>query len=159
LTAGSDAARSCRRCTFTAALLLLLGCGDSPTVANPECEAITPLRIGEPVEAFLGPDDPTYEGGHIDFYGLRVSAEATLRITLASGSVDPFLYLFDDNAHVIAQAYAPSPSVPGETESAVLYWTMYPGCHLVGASTWSPGATGDYTLEAVETVGPSLERP
>ena len=110
MTAGSDAARFCRRCVLSAALLLLCGCGDTPTVADPDCEAITPLYIGQPVAAFLSPDDPTYQGGYIDLYGLRVGGQGTVRITLESAMVDPFLYLFDDGAHVIAQAYAEEPA-------------------------------------------------
>ena len=101
------------------------------------------------MESFLAPGDPTYEGGHIDFYGLRVDAETTVRITLESAAVGPFLYLFDADAHVVAQAFAPEPAPPESTESAVLLRTLPPGCHVIGASSWSPGETGDYTL-AVE---------
>ncbi|MEJ2504241.1 MAG: hypothetical protein P8177_13170 [Gemmatimonadota bacterium] len=154
MSAGRDDVPPGWKYVLGAALLLLGACGDDPAMVQPGCEQVPPVYPGEPVESFLSPGDATYEGGYIDYHGLRVGPRRTLRITLASAAVEPFLYLFDADATVVAQAFAPDPSPPGETETAVLIWTLAPGCHMLGATSWVPGSTGRYRLLVEELQDP-----
>lgn len=151
MTARRDAARVSRWLCVAAAALFPSACGDDPTAIAPECEAVPALVPGEAVSGALGRSDPVYEGAHIDFYGLRLTRTTTTTLTMSSTSLDPFLYLFGPGMEVITQHFAPEPTGPGELETASVTWTLEPGCHLVGASAWTPDTTGVYRLTAEET--------
>lgn len=151
MTAGRDVARPCRWPCVAAAVLSLSACGDDPTAAEPVCEEAIPLLVEGAVEGALTRTDAVYERAYVDYFGLQIDRPTTVTLVLGSTDVDPFLYAFAADLSVVAQAFSQRPAPRGEWESASLTRTFEPGCHLVGASAWSPGSTGGYSLRAEAT--------
>lgn len=153
MTAGSDAARPRRSGVLsTATLLLLAGCGDTPTAQDPVCRGAQPIlageTAGETLDGALTTRDALFRGAHIDYYALELADPATIRVELASAELDPLLFLFDERGAIRAQAFDSLGAPPGEPETAALSAPLEPGCHLLGASSWVDRATGRYTLHA-----------
>lgn len=129
-----------------AAAAACLACGDSATGPAPVCDEAPGIIIGEPVEGRLTTNDESLAGAYVDFYSLRLSDPGDLRITLASTELDPLLLVLDDQGDVQDQAFDPFGEPAGTLEIAVLDSIFPPGCHILGASAWRPGATGAYIL-------------
>jgi hypothetical protein len=135
--------RTRRTLTVLLAVLAPLGCGDDGVAPLPACAAAPRLVPGQAVTTTFAPGDPRRGGAPIHYYAVLPAGEASVRISMTSGTVDPFLLLLDGGGQVIAQAFDP---VPAQFQRAVLERRLEPGCHLLAATTWSRGLTGPYSL-------------
>lgn len=141
--------RPARRCVAALVVCsILAGCGDDPLATGLSCSEYPPLQAGTPREGVLSTSDPLLENAHIDYYGLLISEPGTLRVTMASQELDPFILLFDARARPLAQAYSATPG-----NQAVLTTGLGAGCFLIGATSWDQRARGRYTITA-EILGP-----
>lgn len=129
----------------------LAACGDDPTGPDPTCLQAPALAPGETVEGALTRGDDLFLGAHIDYYAVELADSATLQASLTSHRFDPFLYRLGPGRRVTHQAFDTTGASPGEPETAILQARVGPGCHLLGASSWAPAATGPYVLR-VDTV-------
>lgn len=160
MTAAGHEARPRRgRPALVLALCVLGGCGNDPASSHPPCEDVPAVAVGEGLDGTLSAGDRRFDGVFIDYYGLPLAAAADVVIRLSSTDLDPVLFLFDENGEVIAQAFDPEGTPPGELETARIFYEFTPGCHLIGASAFTRDTTGSYTLRLDEvqsnSVGPT----
>jgi hypothetical protein len=139
--AGTTVHRPIRRAALLG-LLLTTACGTDPAAVVPACLDAPVLPADELVTAALGPGDPRRGGSYIQYYSVRPTAPAALRLHMTAMSFDPFLFLLDGSGRVIGQGYGADPEAGRE---ASLESIVGPGCYLVGASSWAP-ASGSYSL-------------
>lgn len=132
-------------------ILPFAACGDDPTSTDLTCLQAPALTLGETVEGALSRGDDVFLRAYIDYYAVDLADSATLEATLTSDRFDPFLYRLGPGHRVRHQAFDTIGAPPGEPETAVLRARVGPGCHLLGASSWAPTATGPYIL-LVDTV-------
>jgi hypothetical protein len=159
LTAGRDAALSRPRLPHAVGVWLILlamiphlaACDDDPTGTDLTCLQAPALTPGETVEGALSRGDAVFLRAYIDYYAVDLADSATLEATLTSDRFDPFLYRLGPGRRVTHQAFDTIGAPPGEPETAILRARVGPGCHLLGASSWTPAATGAYVLR-VDTI-------
>lgn len=144
---------SARWLTAVCIVALCAACDGDPTAGDPVCSGETQVILGTPVDGVLREDDHRFAGAYIDYYGLQVDSTARLTVRMASTELDPFLLLFDAHGDVIAQAFHAVGTLPGVEQAPSITRSFDPGCHLLGATSYTPNATGAYTL-TVEPAGP-----
>lgn len=149
MTAGPDSA-SPRRWLAIAVLLAAAACGDAPTGAVPDCGEGAAIAVDGRVEGTLVQGDDRFAGGLVDYYSLQLPYAARLTTALTSTELSPLLLVFDADGDVVDQAFDPYGAPDGVEETAHLTRELAAGCHLLGASSWTPGQTGAYTLTVVD---------
>ncbi|MFW5947274.1 MAG: hypothetical protein ACOCUW_02170 [Gemmatimonadota bacterium] len=144
--AAGTATRSLAATLLVALGMSALACAESPSGPVPVCGDEPVLPVGRTVEGRLSDADDRLAGAYIDYYSLQLPERRRLTITLASPELTPLLVLLDENGAAVEQsfpAYAP-PDAPPETTS--ISWGFDAGCHLIGASSYAPDATGVYEI-------------
>lgn len=148
-----------------AALLLgyCLACDGNPTGQQPVCSDEFVVEPGDIVGGRLQADDRRLAGAYIDYFALQLAdAPDTLIVSVSSVELDPLLLVFVETADTMAQfqAFDSIGQPPGTEETASWVkpgdFPLPAGCHLIGASSWFPDATGAYTL-TVDTTTSLLE--
>ena len=61
--------------------------------------------------------------------------------------------VFDAAGTVVGQEFDPTGTPDGVEETVSLTRELSAGCHLLGASSWTPDATGTYTLTVLDADG------
>lgn len=158
MSSGSDAAHPGPWHILAVALLVLWGCDDGPTAAEPVCGEAPAVELGLPLQGRLSSGDALFQGALIDYYSLRLTDSTSVEVTLTSSQLDPFLYLFGPDGRLAAQAFDSLGTAEGQAESATIERRLPPGCHLLGASSWRRGGRGAYTLRADAMTGLSSAR-
>ena len=141
--------RTGRRLAAAALVALCAACDGDATGATSRCETATRLQLGDVIEGTLATGDARFAGAFVDYYAVQVSRSRRVIVSMSSTEVDPLILVFGDDGTAVQQAFQPVGSPPGTLETASLERALAPGCNLLGASSWVPGATGAYTL-AVE---------
>lgn len=129
-----------------AGLLLVAACGGGPTATVPQCGDPATLLPGDSVDGTLDSADDRFDGAFIDYYTLDSSGVRQFVFTHSSSDFDPLLLVFDASGEIVAQAFQEEGSPPGTNETAALLQTLDSGCFLLGATVWTRGDTGAYTL-------------
>lgn len=76
----------------------------------------------------------------VDLYAFRVTSETTVRVTMTSDDLDPYLLLFTSNST------EPIRQQPAEGDTAALTYRVNSGVFVIGANTATAGQTGTYTV-------------
>lgn len=135
----------------TGVVALALACGEDPTASEPVCGDQPPITVGASVEGALTEGDQRFADSYIDYYALQVDVTDRLTVTLSSTEMDPLILLFD-RGRVLEQAFHAAGSLPGVEEAPTITRSFSPGCHLLGASAFTPDTTGAYTLSVERAV-------
>lgn len=99
------------------------------------------LSVPTTVHGVLTPEDPTFEGSHYHSYTFTLDAPTALIIDLRSTSFDGYLYLLDDQGHIVAEnddgPFGLDPQLDVELPA---------GRYELIVTTYHPGEGGSYTL-------------
>jgi RHS repeat-associated protein len=82
-------------------------------------------------------------GSAADYYQLTGARGQTVTITLDSTDLDPVLFLWDSDCHVVAQ----NDDSRGGLNSRVIYTLPKDGIYLIEATRFQRAQSGDYSLE------------
>lgn len=135
-----------RRVAAAVLLILCAACDGDITGNAPVCGEEPAVSLGVPMAGELRGGDDRLAGAFVDYYSLELPDTARLVVTLTSTELDPLLLLLDSGGAVVDQAFDPLGTAPGVEETASMTRTFTPGCHLLGASAWTPDTTGAYIL-------------
>lgn len=134
-------------------MVLFAACGEDPTAGDPICVEQPTVTVNDAVQGTLSEEDDRFAGALIDYYALQVSTTARFTVRLSSTEMNPLLLRFNELGEVTAQAFYAEGTEPGVEESPSITQSFNPGCHLLGASAFTPDTTGAYVL-TVEEAGP-----
>lgn len=105
------------------------------------CEPPWSVMPGVSVSGVLAPSECEFDGRHIDLYQVFVAAGETVRITMSSIAVDPYLLFLDANFGLIEN----DNHEIGTTDARITYTAPASGFYLVVATS-AQRAEGAYTL-------------
>jgi hypothetical protein len=113
-----------------------------------------PIRIGDSVMGDLSSSDEVLDvdGSFIDWYSVNVSGDTRFGVTLRSQDFDAYLIVELPNGQFLEDDDSGG-SATGEmwgTDSALTVVTSDRGTVRIGVNSYSPGATGRYTLTVEE---------
>lgn len=113
----------------------------SALTPNP-CNHAIPYSIGAMANGTLASSDCALsDNSFIDYFGFNVSVSTSARFTLSSGSFDTFLYITDEDDHLLAV----DDDGGGGTNSS-LHILLGPGSYRAGANSYFGFTTGPYSL-------------
>lgn len=111
-------------------------------VLETSCEGLPVLQPGDTLAGTLSAADPTNpDGSHYDMYALTLAGSTTIRIDMASDSVDAYLAAFTEQGGLLGED-----DDGGEGTNARLTGTLDAGCYAVMATSFEPGELGGYTI-------------
>jgi len=107
---------------------------------------IVPLACGQTVSDSLAAGDPSStqrgQGFYADYYSVNGMAGQQVTISLSSAAFDAYLYLKDPSGAVVASANDSN----GTSNAQIVFTPATSGVYILEATSYSPGATGAYTL-------------
>lgn len=111
------------------------------------CVYAAPYTLGATVSAALTTTDCNSSGWYYDFYGLSLPpGQHSLRISMASSTFDAYVDLYKSFGDLVA---FDDDIQPGVIQNSQLDIILPSGSYVIGPNSYSPGATGPYTMSAV----------
>ena len=113
-----------------------------PTLGT--CSSYDPLTLGvADGGTLLGTDATDPNGYHFDAYRLQLAGDTRVEVSMTSDEVDSFLYLYSSTGTLIG-----FDDDTGNSANSLIDATLDAGCYIVVASSYDPGETGSYQIEA-----------
>jgi hypothetical protein len=111
------------------------------------CDFLRPHTLGGTSTGVLATRDcPLGDGSYIDFYSTTNPVAQWLLISMTSSAFDAFLFLNDPTGPLLAFSDDDNTS----TNSAIRI-LVASGSYVIGANSFSPGQTGQYTISSAIT--------
>jgi hypothetical protein len=111
------------------------------------CDFQRPHTLGGTSTGALATRDcPLGDGSYIDFYNMTNTVAQWFLISMTSSAFDAFLFLNDPTGPLLAFSDDDSTS----TNSAIRILAVS-GSYVIGANSFSPGQTGQYTISSALT--------
>jgi hypothetical protein len=136
-----------RRSLYACALLvsgaLLSGCSDSTFVDDQlGCDEVRSFSVGSTTSGRLSINDcQLQDGSAVDYYRVSISGSRNVHLLLTSDVIDPYVVVMDRYGNVVAD------EDNGGTGFSELLTSLPSGTYYIAATSYSPGAYGDYFLE------------
>jgi hypothetical protein len=113
-----------------------------PTLST--CSSYNELTLGVPQNGSLTGGDATDPNGFLyDVHRVQISGTPTVEIAQRSDQIDSYLYLYNSTGTLIA-----FDDDGGDNFNSIVTEPLTAGCYIVVVSSYSPGETGDYEIEA-----------
>lgn len=112
------------------------------TVIPHPCDVRVPISVGDTVNASLQSADCLLDDGtYIDFWQFTLTAQTSLLIEMGSSEFDTWLYVLTPSLNVIDYDDDTGPGT-----NSRLRVTLPAGTYVIGASSYSSGESGTYSL-------------